>query len=293
MNIIGHGKVFLAVAVVLVVASIAAIGFWGLEFGIDFTGGSLMEVTYLGERPANDVVRNALSVLPIGDVQVQPSGEKDLLLKFKPVNEELHQSIVGELEKTGQIREDRFESIGPVIGGELKRKAITAIVIVIVLVVLYVAWAFRKVSSLISSWKYGLVTIVALIHDIIIPTGIVAAIGHFGTFQVDAFFIAALLTILGFSVQDTIVVFDRFRENLMKDRGGDIGKIANQSVNEVMSRSINTSLTVMIVLFAVLIFGGQTVQNLVLVLIFGTFFGAYSSIFVASPLLVRWSGRRA
>ena len=292
MQIIAHSRIFLGLAALLVLLSIGAIAVWGLELGIDFTGGSLLEVTYLTERPSSDIIRQELADLSIGDVQIQPTDEGGLLLKFRSVDEASHQQILDALGKTGEIREERFESIGPVIGGELKKKAVTALVVVLVLIILYVAFAFRKVSSIITSWKYGLVTIVALIHDIVIPTGIVATIGHFGSFQVDAFFIAALLTILGFSVQDTIVVFDRFRENLMKNRGGDIATIANQSVNEVMARSINTSLTLLLVLFAVLFFGGVTVHNLVLVLIFGTFFGAYSSIFVATPLLALWNRQK-
>ncbi len=292
MNIIGHGKIFLSLAAVLMVASVVVISLWGLELGIDFTGGSLLEVTYQTERPANNTVRQALSDLPIGDVQVQPTGEHGMLLKFQPVNEETHQRVIEELAKTGEVREERFESIGPVIGSELQRRAITAIIIVIILIILYVAFAFRGVGHLVSSWKYSLVTIVTLVHDILIPTAIVAAIGHFGTFQVDAFFIAALLTILGFSVQDTIVVFDRFRENLTRSKGADLADVANKSINDVLARSINTSLTLLLVLAAVLFFGGPTVRNLVLVLMLGTFFGAYSSIFVASPLLVWWADRK-
>lgn len=273
------------------VAAIGAIAFWGLHLGIDFTGGSLMEVTYETERPTNSVIRESLKELSVGDVQIQPTDETGALLKFAPVNEETHQQVFTALRTTGKVTEERFESIGPVIGSELKEKSITAIIIVIVLIILYVAWAFREVHSQVSSWKYGMVTIAALVHDIVIPTGIIAAIGYFGSFQVDSFFIAALLTILGFSVQDTIVVFDRIRENLLTSRGIDFDIVVNRSVNEVLARSINTSLTLLLVLFAVFFFGGATTQNLVLVLILGTFLGAYSSIFVASPLLVTWALR--
>jgi len=292
IDIIGKRKFTLGIAALLVALSLVALLSWGLDLGIDFTGGSLMEITYAGERPTTDSVRERLSNLSFGNVQVQPLEQNGFLLKFAPVTEEVHQEILSSLRETGDVTEQRFESVGPVVGNELKKKAFTAIVIVIVLIVLYVAWAFRKVSGYISSWKYGIVTIVALLHDIIIPTGIVAVIGHIGSFEVDSYFIAALLTILGFSVQDTIVVFDRLRENLALSKGASIAESANKSVNEVMARSINTSLTVLLVLVAVLLFGGSTVQNLVIVLILGTFFGAYSSIFVASPLLVMWTQSR-
>ena len=284
MQIIAHKKIFLSIAAILVVASIAAIAIWGLPLGIDFTGGTLLEVEYQGDRPSNDIIREALSPI-IGEVQVQPTGERGTIVRGPVVDEATHQNIIAALGSFGELEEVRFDSIGPIIGRELGKKAVTAIVIVLILIILYIAWAFRKVSKPISSWKYGLAAIVALLHDVAIPTGIVAFLGHSGTLQVDAFFITALLTILGFSVHDTIIVFDRIRENLKRLPNETFETVTNRSVNEVMARSINTSLAIILVLVAVLFLGGETTRNLALVLTLGGIFGTYSSIFVASPIL--------
>ena len=221
----------------------------------------------------------------MGSFIIQPTGELGVLLRFRNVDEATHQNILGVLKSTNSVEELRFESIGPVVGKELQNKAIKALVVVIVLIVLYIAWAFRKVSGTVSSWRYGFVAIVALLHDVLIPTGIIAIMGRFGNFQVDAFFITALLTILGFSVHDTIVVFDRIRENLKIYKSESFDTITNRSVNEVLSRSINTSLTLLFVLLALLFLGGETTKNLAFVLAIGVISGTYSSIFIASPLL--------
>ena len=236
MRIIPHKKIFLSIASLLVLASVVVIIVFGLPLGIDFTGGSLLNIEYANERASNEEIRNVLAPLEIGDVLIQPSGEKEVLIKFKEVDEATHQRMLSSLGSLGELQELRFESIGPVIGKELQQKAMKAIIIVIVLIILYIAWAFRKVSRPVSSWKYGLAAIAALVHDVIIPTGVVAIVGRFGSFEVDAFFITALLTILGFSVHDTIVVFDRIRENLRTHGSETFDEITNKSVNEFIGR---------------------------------------------------------
>jgi preprotein translocase subunit SecF len=288
MQIIRHTRVFISVAAILVLSAAVLVLVWGLPLGIDFTWGSLLEVEYAAGPPDVPGVRRGFAELGLGEATVQPVGERGILLRLRDVDEETHQRILASLRSHGELEEKRFESIGPAVGRELARRSIQALLLVLLLIVLYIAWAFRKVSGRVSSWKYGIVAIVALAHDVAIPTGIVAALGRFGEFQVDAFFITALLTILGFSVHDTIVVFDRIRENLKQAHGGSFGEIAERSVNEVMGRSIKTSTAVLLVLASVLLFGGETTQNLALVLMLGIFFGTYSSIFVASPLLVLW-----
>jgi len=171
----------------------------------------------------------------------------------------------------------------------LKIKALEAILAVLAAIILYIAWAFRKVSDPVSSWKYGVTAIVALAHDVIIPTGIFVLLGHFMNVELDILFVTALLTILGFSVNDTIVVFDRTRENLARDHHKhDFEFIVNKSVNETIRRSINTSLTTFVVLLAIYLFGGETIKNFILALMLGVVVGTYSSIFLASPLLVVW-----
>jgi len=291
INIIRYKTLWLLIAGILVAASIAALAIWGLKFGIDFTGGSLLEVEFSGERPAVKDMTSDLVSFGVEGVTVQPIGEKGMILRFKSVDEAKHQEILSHLkEKFGELEENRFESIGPTIGQELRRKAIYAITIVLVCIILYIAWAFRKVSKPVASWKYGVIAIIALIHDVGIPIGLFAVLGKFMNVEVNSAFIAAMLTILGYSVNDTIVVFDRVRENLIK-AGGDyenFDEIVNQSINQTFARSINTTLTTLLALIAIFFWGGETIKYFALALIVGIGLGAYSSIFIASPLLVTW-----
>jgi len=187
------------------------------------------------------------------------------------------------------VIEERFETIGPVIGEEIKKKAWVAIFFTVIAIVLYIAYVFRKVSKPVASWKYGIAAIVALVHDIVIITGLFSILGHFFGTEVNSLFITALLTILGFSVNDTIVVFDRTRENLNKHYSQDFEKIVNDSVNSSITRSVNTSLTTLLILLALFFFGGETIKDFVLALIAGVVVGTYSSIFVASPIIVSWN----
>lgn len=292
MQIIGHKKIYFTVSAILVVVSVAAMSVWGLNLGIDFTGGSLWEIEFKGERPSKEDILANLAIYKLEDAVFQPTGEKGLIIKFRPVNENTHESIKRDLDDVYPLEEKRFESIGPVIGQELKKKSVKAIIYVLILIITYITWAFRKVSKPVSSWKYGLIAVLALVHDVIIPTGIFAILGRFKGVEVDAYFVTALLTILGFSVHDTIVVFDRIRENLKKNPSEQFLVTVNNSVNETLARSINTSLTVFLVLLAAYFLGGESTQNLILALILGVFFGTYSSIFVASPLLTTWVSQR-
>lgn len=298
MNIIGHKYIYLTISGLLVLGGIAAFLIWGLKEGVDFTGGSLIEVEFqqdlgVGYIPESDKIKRALDGLGLGTVIVQPAGG-GMLLRFKTVDENTHQEILRRLKTImpdrGEVLEKRFDAIGPTIGAELRRRSMLAIALAIVTIVLYIAWAFRHVSEPLPSWKYGVVAIATLVHDLAIPTGLFAILGHFKGIEVDSLFITALLTILGFSVHDTIVVFDRTRENLAKTKGSEsYESIVNRSVNETMARSINTTLTVLLVLGAIFFFGGATVHYFSLALAVGITFGTYSSIFVASPLLVIWN----
>ena len=264
---------------ILVLASFLALGVWGLRLGIDFTGGSLMEVEYKTVRPSLD--------LP--DVTVQPAGERGLILRMPAIDEARHQSILAELRKLGELDEKQFTSIGPTIGAELKRNSLYAIVLVMIMIALYIAWAFREVSKPVQSWKYGVAALIALIHDVSIPAGFFALLGYFYGVTVDTLFVTALLTILGVSVHDTIVVFDRIRENLKKLGAKEsFENVVEQSLRQTIGRSINTSLTVMIVMLALYFFGGASTKFFALTILIGVFFGTYSSIFIASPLLVTW-----
>lgn len=286
-NFTKYRKIYYSVSILLVVASLAAVFAFGLKLGIEFTGGSLIEVKFT-DRPTNEQVQSQLAELKLGDVLVQPTGEKALLLRLKEVDETTHQEI---LKKLGNPEELSFESIGPVIGQELKSQTLVAVVLALLAITLYIAFAFRKVSGRVSSFRYGLASLLALFHDVLIPVGLFALLGKYANVEVDISFVAALLTVLGFSVHDTIVVFDRVRENLLKRNALSFEETVNVSLNQTLGRSINTVLTVLFTVLAVYFFGGESVKNFSLALIIGIFSGAYSSIFIASPLLVTWQGR--
>ncbi len=254
----------------------------------------MSEMSFVGARPEAQAVQEALAPLNLGEVKVQPAGDKDMYLRFKEVDEATHQEIIKTINQKftveGQpVVEKRFESIGPIIGKELQQKSWSAIFLAVVAIIAYIAYAFRKVSKPVASWKYGVSAVIALIHDIVIVTGIFSILGHFAGVEIDSLFITALLTILGFSVHDTIVVFDRTRENLSRHYSSDFGQVVDDSVNQTIARSINTSLTTILVLFALYFFGGQSINNFVLALIIGILFGTYSSIFVASAIVVDWN----
>ena len=287
LNIIGKRKIYYAISAIFIAASIIVLLLWGLKFGIDFKGGSILEIAYSdNKRPETNQIIDSLKLLKLNDLRVSPVGDNGVNFRFRETDEATHQEIIKIL--GGNVEERRFSSIGPTIGTELKQKSIKAIIIVLFGISLYIAWAFRKVSRPLSSWRYGAVTLVALFHDLIIPIGLFAFLGHFYGVEVGTNFIVALLVILGFSVHDTIVVFDRIRENLKRYASLDFVPLVNQSVNETLVRSVSTSFTVLLTLLALYVFGGESLRYFILALMVGIFFGTYSSIFIASPLLVSW-----
>lgn len=294
LNIIGKRKIFYTISTVFIAASVVVLLLWGLKFGIDFKGGSILEIGYPdNNRPEFKQISESLAPLKLTDLRVSPLGSNEITLRFKEIDEGTHQNIIKILSRKAAenkvwIEERRFSSIGPTIGDELKQKSVKAIIMVLFGISLYIAWAFRKVSRLVSSWKYGAATLVALFHDLIIPVGLFAYLGHFYGVEVGTNFIVALLVVLGFSVHDTIVVFDRIRENLKRYDNLDFPSVVNRSVNETLVRSINTSLTVLLTLAALYIFGGASLKYFILALMVGIFSGTYSSIFIASPILISW-----
>lgn len=288
-NIVKNQNFYLPLSIVVVVISLVCLALWGLQPGLDFTGGSLMEVKFTADRPDVSSVYTVLKSAELKTEPVlQPSGTQSMLIRFQEVDEATHQKVLSLLqEKFPQNAEQsRFESIGPAIGKELKVKAFYAVLLACLAIVAYVAWAFRGVSWPVKSWKYGVFAIVALIHDIVIVMGVFAVLGRFLNVEVGLPFIAALLTILGYSVNDTIVVFDRIRENLGRLAKTDFETVVDRSIDETFARSINTSVTVLIVLILTFFFGGASIKYFALALIIGVFCGTYSSIFIASPLLV-------
>ncbi|MDO8676073.1 MAG: protein translocase subunit SecF [Candidatus Azambacteria bacterium] len=294
LNIISKKKTYYIISGVFITASIIAVIIWGLEFGIDFKGGSILEINYPeNNRPELVQFYDLLKPLNLTDLRISPLGSSGFSFRFGETDEETHQKMIQLLLEEAEknkitMEESRFSSIGPTIGIELQQKSIRAIIMVLLLISIYIAWTFRKVSKPVSSWRYGLATLVALFHDLIIPVGLFAYLGHFYGVEIGTNFIVALLVVLGFSVHDTIVVFDRIRENIKRYEHLDFPTIVNQSVNETLVRSISTSFTVILTLFALFIWGGETLKYFILALIIGIFSGTYSSIFIASPILVTW-----
>jgi preprotein translocase subunit SecF len=291
MYIVKHRKIFYTISTILVVASIIAISLWGLKPSIDFIGGSLLDVSFSGSKPSAEEVSGVLNKLGFGDASVRSSGE-GFILRLKEISQDQKNLIMQDLSLGDKYTpvEKTFSTVGPILGKETLQKAWVSVLLVLLAIVLFITFAFRKVSRPVSSWIYGIVTVLALLHDVLVPTGLFAFLGHFYGFEVDALFVTALLVILGFSVHDTIVVFDRIRENLHKneDFGGkeDFGSIVGRSINETFVRSINTSLTTMLAILVLFLVGPETVRNFTLVMLVGIFIGTYSSIFIGSTLLV-------
>lgn len=298
MFVIKYKKIFIGISVFLMVASIVGLLTWGLKIGIDFKGGSLTEVLYTEGLPDVKVLEEKVAGLGYGAVVIQPIGEKGLSVKTRDLTEIERQALVATLNDDGQIQmeERSFTSIGPSVGQELKTKSIISLIIVALTMILFVAYAFRKVAKPVSSWKYGFIVVSALIHDVILTAGFFTLVSHFTGAEADTLFVVALLTVLGLSVNDTIVVFDRVRENLIHRKSETFSEIVGKSLNQTMLRSLNTSLSVIIVLVALFIFGPDSTRIFALTLAAGMFFGTYSSIFIASPLLViveKWQQKRA
>ncbi len=288
MFIIKNKFIFVAISVLLVVTSIGLLFGFGLKYGIEFKGGAQSVVVYEGVRPEIESVKTALQSLEIGESLVQPAGDQEYSIKTRALTDEEHQSLLKALAFDGKTKmtEKSYNSIGPSVGRELAKKSVTAIIIVSIAIILFIAYAFRKVSEPVSSWKYGFIAITTLLHDIVIPAGMFAVFSYVTGAEVDTLFVVALLTILALSLSDTIVVFDRIRENLRINPEPSFPETVGKSLEQTYGRSINTSLTIILVLLALFFFGPESTRNFSLVLTTGLFFGTYSSIFLASPLLV-------
>lgn len=289
LNIIKYYKFWFAVSTILLIAGIASLIVFGLKPGIDFTGGTMTQVQFEKFTPAIADIQTVLHADGISDAQVQPAGERSAIIRTGPQEKDQHDKMLKALsDKFGPVVEEQYTSVGPVIGKELRSQAFIQLVLVSLGIILYIAYAFRKVTKPVSSWRFGISAIVALLHDLFIVIGAFSILGHFKGVEIDSLFVTAILTVLGFSVHDTIVVFDRIRENLRLRIGQNLPEIINNSINQTLVRSINTSLTVIFVLTSLLLFGGETIRYFVLALLIGIIAGTYSSIFIASPLLLVW-----
>jgi len=312
MLVVTYRKIFFILSGIMVAAALTSITVFGLNFGIEFTGGELIEVKYqnrgtsdvpLSEmrvRPEKTAIEAQLNKLDLGSYSLRAAGDDEFILRVRPLEENERDTVFAAVTQVGESvgTIERFNSVGPTIGTELRNKAWIAMLAVVFAIILFIAIAFRKVSEPVSSWKYGFIAVIALLHDVIIPTGLFAALGYFFGAEVDVLFVMALLAILGYSVNDTIVVFDRVRENLReneeKNRREDFELTVGKSLNQTYMRSINTSITTLVVLLALFFIGSEVTQDFALVLIAGVLAGTYSSLFLATPLLVtmqKWGDR--
>ena len=298
MFIVKHRKIFYTFSLILVIASLTALVKWGMSYSIDFTGGSSVQFQYAHARPDIATVKSEIDSLNFtptikGAYSLIPSGTDSYTLDLRTISDTERSLLVGVLSSDASNTPtiSQFSSIGPVLGQEAAQKSLVAIVLVVLCIVLFITFAFRKVSEPVSSWKYGAVSIIALCHDIIIPTGAFIILNHFlHGYEIDTLFVTAILVILGFSIHDTIVVFDRVRENLKNNHGvknpKPFDEVVGASISQTFIRSINTSLTTLLAVLVVYLIGPVATKHFALALLIGIFFGTYSSIFIGSNLLV-------
>jgi len=290
LNIIGKKNWYFLISLLLIVPGTISLFLWGLNLSIDFTGGSRMTLLF-PEKVNEKTIEEVKDVFAQEKVEVVTTqvSDKRLIIRTKPLNEKEDARLIDSLKKKEpKIKQDEFETIGPVIGKELTLNAFKAIGFASLLIVLYIAWSFRHVPKPVSSWRFGVCTIIALLHDALVLLGIFSILGHFYHVEIDNLFVTAVLTVVGFSVHDTIVVFDRIRENLRRTSGLSFAKVVNDSILQTLVRSLNTSLTAILVLLTLLIFGGESTRWFISALLIGIISGTYSSIFNAAPLLVLW-----
>jgi preprotein translocase subunit SecF len=295
MFVVTYRKFFYIISAIIIIASLFSIYKWGLNPGIDFEGGSILEVEYSDTRPEQAKLISEIAPLNL-DATVRSTGDRGYIIRMRDITVEEKTSLSKVIGTFGTSTEKRFDSVGPLLGIEALRKSFASVILVIIAIVLFIAFAFRHVSEPISSWKYGIIAVIALIHDVIVPIGAFSILGHYKGYEVDTLFVTALLVVLGFSVHDTIVVFDRVRENLKNSSSKkSFSDIVGESISQTLTRSINTSLTTLLALIVLYFVGGESTQHFSLALIIGIVAGTYSSIFLGSPLLVtvwKWQKSR-
>lgn len=292
-NLIAKKYLFFSISTAVIIPGIVFLALYGLKFGIDFAGGTLWELKF--EKPANPAtISQILAEQNSSAVSVQPSSEGVFLVRLKTIDKDTATKLKQSLEKNlGKVEELRFETVGPTVSAELTRNAVKAVGLALVAILAYVAWAFRQVPKPASSLRFAIATLLALLHDVLVVIGSFAILGKFFGAEIDSLFVTALLTVIGFSVHDTIVVFDRIRENLGRSPQAEFSAVVNLSLVQTLGRSLSTSLTVVFVLTALLLFGGSSIRWFVIALLIGIVSGTYSSIFNAAPILVVWNEKFA
>lgn len=296
MNIVGKRNIYFLISLLIMIPGIISLILFGLRLSIDFTGGSRFQYQINSEssprgeagKIQNSELQKVINNQGVEVGSVQQAGKNVYLIRTKPLSEATHQKIKKALQNKFVGKELSFETVGPTVGAEITRNAILSVFFASLAIVLYIAWSFRSVPKPASSWRFGICAIIALLHDAVVVLGIFSILGYLFHVEVDSLFVTALLTIIGFSVHDTIVVFDRIRENLRRMPSASFSEVVNASILQTLGRSINTSLTVILVLFTLYLFGGESIRWFVVALLIGIISGTYSSIFNAAPLLVVW-----
>ena len=292
ISFLKHKKIYYIISGTLMLASIVGLAVWGLNWGIDFRGGTSLGVEYTQQVPSLSQVRQVIDKLQFQGANIQVIGGKEIVVQINRHNISVAErnKLINELSKLGETKKGsfHFQQISPMIGNQLKGQTTTVIILSVITILLYISWAFRKIYHPLPSWQYGLSALLALFHDVLLTTGVFVLLGRFSGWQVNIPSITALLVVFGYSVNDTVVVFDRIRENLLRSGNQTYEQVVDESLNQTLVRSLNTSLTTLFVLLAIYFFGGSTLHGFSLALSVGIISGSYSSIFLASPLLVSW-----
>jgi len=291
LNIVKRRYLYFAISLLVIIPGMIALIVWGFPLAIDFTGGSLLDIHFdSGAVPASSDVLQLYSEYGFNDAQVQTAEGNSLIIRSKSMDEATRGEIVSQMEQrfNTTITVQRFDSVGPSVGQEVATRAAGAVGLAALGIMFYITYAFRGVQH---AFRYGVSAILAMLHDVAVVVGVEAILGHFLGWEVDALFLTALLTVIGFSVHDSIVVFDRIRENANIYRRLPYETVVNHSIVQTLDRSINTQLTVMLTLLSLALFGGVTIRHFVIILLVGVFSGTYSSIFNAAPILVVWENR--
>jgi preprotein translocase subunit SecF len=285
---------------ILVIATIVCLVVFGLNLGIDFLGGTLWEITFSAQGgsasggefpPSIATIQKALNSFNLGEIIIQPTDNNGVILRFKDINEDTHQAMLAKLNEISNVEEKSFESVGPTIGKELKDKTVALIVISLIVLLVYIAVSFRKLKWPIASWQYGIVSIITLAIDVMATLLVLILLGKFYNVQLNIAIVAALLTIIGYTINDKVIVFDRVRENILKERSDGFAETVDKSLNQILGRSLSTGACTLIILFVLFFLGGETLKYFSLTLIVGIIIGTYTSLFVASSLLVSWGLR--
>mgnify|MGYP001766130813 CR=1 FL=1 len=288
---IKYKNIFFGITLLILVLSVAALAAYGLKPGIEFTGGSVLEIEYQTSRPENSAIQEKIASLGLKEATIYASGDKAVIIRTHDLEPQKHSDLLKAIEETGTSTEKSFEAIGPTVGKELTDKMAVLVLISLAAMLVYIAVAFRNVPGPVSSWQYGIASFLILTHDVLVPLGIFAVLGKFQGVQITIPIITALLTVVGYAINNVIVVYDRVSENLQRDHKADFAEICNRAINQTLSRQINTSVATLLPVFAVYFWAGTSLKYFALALILGIATGTYSSVFLAAQSLVFWQQR--